>query len=177
MARGERVMDFELPEELRLFQQSLRRFVDTEMIPVERQATTEDGEKLKPEYYQRFCRRAKDLGFWMMDVPEEFGGPGLSTLAKTVVEEELSRSIALPARGGGGIAGPSVRHILFSLTGAMKEKYLLPALRGEKRACFAQTEPDAGSDPGGMRTTAVRDGDFYVINGVKRFITTWTRPA
>ena len=53
----------------------------------------------------------------------------------------------------------------------MKEKYLLPLLRGEKKACFAQTEPDAGSDPGGMRTTAVRDGDHYVINGVKRFIT------
>jgi acyl-CoA dehydrogenase len=52
----------------------------------------------------------------------------------------------------------------------MKEKYLLPALRGEKKACFAQTEPDAGSDPGGMRTVAVRDGDHYVINGVKRFI-------
>src|SRR4029434_6083266 len=56
-------------------------------------------------------------------------------------------------------------------TGEMKEKYLLPLLRGEKKACFAQTEPDAGSDPGGMRTTAARDGDHYVINGVKRFIT------
>ena len=53
----------------------------------------------------------------------------------------------------------------------MKEKYLLPVLRGEKKACFAQTEPDAGSDPGGMRTTAVQDGDHYVINGAKRFIT------
>jgi acyl-CoA dehydrogenase len=164
-------MDFELPEELRLFQQSLRRFVDAEMIPIERETTFEGGEKLKPEYYERFSKRAKDLGFWMMDVPEEYGGPGLSALAKVIVEEQLSRSIALPARGGGGIAGPAVRHILFTLTGEMKEKYLLPALRGEKKACFAQTEPDAGSDPGSMRTTAVRDGDFYVINGVKRFIT------
>ena len=141
------------------------------MIPVERQTTAEGGEKLKPEYYERFCKRAKDLGFWMMDVPEEYGGPGLSILAKTIVEEQLARTIALPARGGGGIAGPSVRAILFTLKGEMKEKYLLPALRGEKKACFAQTEPDAGSDPGGMRTTAVRDGDFYLINGVKRFIT------
>ena len=164
-------MDFELPEELRIFKDALRRFVDTEMIPVERQTTTEGGEKLKPEYYERFCKRAKDLGFWMMDVPEEYGGPGLSILAKTIVEEQLARTIALPARGGGGIAGPSVRAILFTLKGEMKEKYLLPALRGEKKACFAQTEPDAGSDPGGMRTTAVRDGDFYLINGVKRFIT------
>ena len=60
--------------------------------------------------------------------------------------------------------------ILYALEGEMREKYLMPALRGEKKACFAQTEPDAGSDPGGMRTTAVRDGDHYVINGVKRFI-------
>ena len=58
-----------------------------------------------------------------MDVPEEYGGPGLSILAKTIVEEELSRSIALPARGMGGIAGPAVRAILYSLTGEMKEKY------------------------------------------------------
>jgi len=164
-------MDFELPEELRMFQQSLRRFVDTEMIPIERQTTLEGGEKLKPEYYERFSQRAKDLGFWMMDVPEEYGGTGLSILAKAIVEEQLSRSIALPARGGGGIAGPAVRHILFELKGEMKEKYLLPTLRGEKKVCFAQTEPDAGSDPGGMRTVAVRDGNEYVINGVKRFIT------
>jgi len=164
-------MDFELPEELRIFQQALRRFVDAEMIPVERQTTLEGGEKLKPEYYERFCQRAKDLGFWKMDIPEEYGGAGFSVLARSIVETELSRSIALPARGMGHITGPSVRAILYSLTGAMKEKYLLPSVRGEKKACFAQTEPDAGSDPGGMRTVAVRDGDHYVINGVKRFIT------
>lgn len=160
-------MDFELPEELRLFKDSLRRFVDSELIPVERE--TVEGDELKPEFRERFIKGAKDLGIWMMEVPEEYGGTGLSLLARTIVTEELSRSIALPARGE-GITGPSVRGILFTLTGEMKEKYLLPVLRGEKRACFAQTEPDAGSDPGGMRTTAVRDGDSYVINGVKRFI-------
>ena len=84
--------------------------------------------------------------------------------------EELSRTIALPARGE-GITGPSVRHILFTLKGELKEKYLMPVLRGEKKVAFAQTEPDAGSDPGGMRTTAVKDGNHYVINGTKRFIT------
>jgi acyl-CoA dehydrogenase len=162
-------MDFELPEELRIFKETLRRFVDSEMIPVERDATN-DNETLKPEYYERFCKRAQDLGFWKMDIPEEYGGAGFSVLARSVVEAELSRSVALPARGYGGITGPSVRAILYALEGAMKEKYLLPALRGEKKACFAQTEPDAGSDPGGMRTTAVRDGDHYLINGVKRFI-------
>ncbi len=160
-------MDFELPEELRLFRSSLRRFVDSELIPVERE--TIEGDELKPEFRERFIAGAKSLGIWMMEVPEEYGGTGLSLLARSIVTEELSRSIALPARGE-GITGPNVRGILYTLTGEMKEKYLLPVLRGEKRACFAQTEPDAGSDPGGMRTSAVRDGDVYVINGVKRFI-------
>jgi acyl-CoA dehydrogenase len=164
-------MDFDLPDELRMFKDSLRRFVDSELIPIERQTMVEGAEKLKPEYYERFSKRAKDLGIWMMDIPEELGGGGLSVLARVIVEEELCRTIALPARGQGHIMGPSVRAILFSLKGEMKEKYLMPVLRGEKTACFAQTEPDAGSDPGGMRTVAVRDGDHYVINGVKRFIT------
>jgi acyl-CoA dehydrogenase len=162
-------MDFELPEELRQIKETVRRFVDKELIPVERETVTEEGEEIKPEFLDRFQQRAKDIGIWMMEVPEEYGGPGLPLLARTIVIEELSRTIAIPARGE-GITGPTVRGILYTLTGEMKEKYLLPVLRGEKRACFAQTEPDAGSDPGGMRTTAVRDGNHYVINGVKRFI-------
>src|SRR6185369_1829575 len=108
--------------------------------PVERQTVTAEGEEIKPEFLSRFQQRAKDLGIWMMEVPEEYGGPGLSLFQRAIVVEELSRTIALPARG-------------------------------EKKVAFAQTEPDAGSDPGGMRTTAVRDGNHYVINGTKRFIT------
>ncbi len=160
--------DFKLPEELQMLQQSLRRYVDNEMIPYERE--TLNGIELKPEWREKFQDGMKKLGLWMMDVPEEYGGPGLSLLAKSIVWQELGRTIALPARDD-GITGPQVRHILFQLQGEMREKYLLPTLRGEKRGCFAQTEPDAGSDPGGMRTTAVLEGDHYVINGVKRFIT------
>ncbi len=162
------MMEFRLPEELQMLQESLRRYVDNEMIPYERE-TLENGE-LKPEWRARFQDGMKKLGLWMMDVPEEFGGGGLSLLGKSVVWQELGRTIALPARDD-GITGPTVRHILFQLKGEMREKYLMPTLRGEKKACFAQTEPDAGSDPASMRTTAVRDGDHYVINGVKRFIT------
>src|SRR5262249_31292824 len=66
---------------------------------------------------------------------------------------------------------PEARPLLYHLNPAQKEKYLLPLLRGEKKTAFAQTEPDAGTDPGSMRTTAVRQGDHYVINGTKRFIT------
>jgi len=162
-------MDFQLPEELRLLKDQLRHFVNTEMIPHERETLSEDEGDLKPEWRERLEKGAKELGIWMMEVPEEYGGPGLDLVGRAVVWQELARTIALPSRGE-NITGPTVRAILFNLTGDLKEKYLMPVLRGEKRACFAQTEPDAGSDPGGMRTTAVRDGDHYVINGTKRFI-------
>ena len=162
------MMQFVLPEELQMLQQNLRRYVDNEMIPYEME--TMDGDELKPEYRAKFQDGMKKLGLWMMEVPEEHGGGELSLLAKSIVWQELGRTIALPSRED-GITGPVIRHILFQLQGEMREKYLMPALRGEKRGCFAQTEPDAGSDPGGMRTTAVKDGDYYVINGTKRFIT------
>src|SRR5262249_17481039 len=130
-------MDFELPEELRMFKESLRRFGKTELIPVGRQTVTAEGGEIKPEFLKKFQQRAKDLGIWMMEVPEEYGGAGLSLFQRAIVVEELSRTIALPARGE-GITGPAVRHILYTLTGEMKEKYLLPVLRGEKKVCFAQ---------------------------------------
>lgn len=161
-------MSFTLPEELQLLQRNLRRYVDTEMIPNERETML--GNELKPEWRERFEKGMKDLGVYGLDVPEEYGGAALSLLAKAVVWQELGRTVALPSRGD-HITGPTARGILYSLEGEMRERYLIPVLRGEKEACFAQTEPDAGSDPGSMRTTAVRQGDHYVINGTKRFIT------
>jgi acyl-CoA dehydrogenase len=161
-------MDFNLPEELRILKDTVRRFVNDELIPVERETCV--GEELKPEWRAKLSARTKELGIWMMDVPAEYGGMGLGVLARVAVWEELGRTVALPLRGEGGVLGPSPRPILYALKGAQREKYLLPVLRGEKRTCLAQTEPDAGSDPGSMRATARRDGDAYVINGVKRFI-------
>jgi alkylation response protein AidB-like acyl-CoA dehydrogenase len=161
-------MDFQLAEELRILKQTVRRFVDEEMIPLEGKSL--DGGKIKPGIKAALDEKAKALGLWLIDVPEEFGGQGLGLLARSVVWEELGRTVALPTRGV-SIIGPEVRPILYALSDEMKERYLYPVIRGEKHCCFAQTEPDAGSDPGSMRTTAVRDGDDYVINGVKRFIT------
>ena len=129
-----------------------------------------DGPSLRPEIRADLERKAKELGLWLLDVPTEHGGQGLGLLGMAVVWEEVTRSIALPPRGP-GVFGPDVKPILFTLTTAQKEKYLYPVLRGEKTTAFAQSEPDAGSDPGAMRTTAVRSGDHYVINGYKRWIT------
>ena len=160
-------MDFELPEDLRMLKDTVRKFVERELIPIEMQAM--DGPDLKPDVRASLERKAKDLGLWLLDVPEEYGGMGLGHLGMVVVWEELARTVALPPRGP-GVFGPDVRPILFMLSPEQKKKYLLPVLRGEKMTAFAQTEPDAGADPGMIRTTAERRGDHYIINGRKRFI-------
>jgi acyl-CoA dehydrogenase len=161
-------LSFELPEEIRMLREALRKFVDRELIPIERNARINN--KLKPEIYAALATKAQVLGLAGYDVPREYGGMGLGLIAKVTVWAELGRSIALPSRGG-DIFGPNVSPILYHLNEAQKKKYLLPTLRGELKWCLAQTEPDAGGDPGSMRTMAVREGGHYVINGVKRFIT------
>ena len=161
-------MDFELPEELKMLKDNLRRFVDNELIPIERE--TNDGVDFLPGVKEKLEEKSRALGLWLFDVPEEFGGLGLGHLSKAVMWEEMARTIAIPSRNA-SIFGPRVSPILYTLTDEQKERWLHPVVRGEKTSCFCQTEPEAGGDPGGMRTTAVRDGDHYVVNGHKRFIT------
>ncbi len=160
-------MDFELPEELRMLKETVRRFVDRELIPIEMDSM--DGPDLKPDVRTNLEARARELGLWLLDTPEEYGGQGLKLLGMAVVWEELARTIALPPRGP-SILGPEAKPLLYSLNDEQKKRYLLPLIEGKKKTAFAQTEPDAGADPGSMRTTAVRQGDVYVINGAKRFI-------
>ena len=161
-------LNFDLPDDVRMLKETVRKFVDRELIPIER--TARDGHKLKPEVKAHLHKRAAELGLTGYDVPQEYGGLGMGLVAKVTVWSELGRTIALPTRGT-EVFGPNVSPILYHLDAAQKQKYLLPTIRGELQWCLAQTEPDAGGDPGGMRTTAVRDGDHYVINGTKRFIT------
>jgi acyl-CoA dehydrogenase len=161
-------MNFELPPELSMLKEQVRRFVDTEMIPVEMRARV--GEGMDPDIKASLEEKAKALGLSGYDVPEEYGGQGLGLLAKAVVWSELGRTIALPSRNV-EIFGPNVSPLLYLMNAEQKERYLKPTLRGELRWCFAQTEPEAGGDPARIRTSAVREGDTYVINGHKRFIT------
>ena len=160
-------MNFALPPEMVQMKDALRRFVDREMIPVERQVRA--NYRSDPQGIAKLAEKAKALGLHNYDVPVEYGGMGLGLLARTIVWSEMARSIALPSRGG-GILGPAISPILYALDPAQKEKYLKPTLAGKYRWCFMQTEPDAGGDPSSMRTRAVRHGDHYVINGAKRFI-------
>ena len=161
-------MDFDLPEELQMLKDTVRKFVDKELIPIEMH--TIENMELKPDIRERLEKKTKDMGLWMFDVPEEYGGGGLGSLAQVLVWEELSRTVALPSRGQ-GIFGPEVRPILYALNPEQKKRFMDPVLRGEKKLCFMQTEPDAGSDPASMKTRAVRQGNYYIINGTKRFIT------
>ena len=151
-----------------MLQAQLRRFVDKEIIPAEREAYA--GSDMKPEVRQRLSAMTRDMGLWHFATPKEYGGEGLGMLARAIVWEQMGRTIALPTRKS-QIFGPEVSPTLYLLDERQKQDYLLPVIRGEKTDCFAQTEPEAGGDPASMKTTAVRDGDDYVINGYKRFIT------
>jgi acyl-CoA dehydrogenase len=149
--------------ELDEFRRSLRRFVERELMPFERRAMSA-ADRVAIQ------QKAKDAGFWLLAVPEELGGQGLGLSGMAVFWHEISRTTAVPARDH-SLFGPAPGPILLSLTGTQKQHYLDPVLAGQKVACFAQTEPDAGADPASMRTRAERKGPDYVINGVKRFIT------
>jgi len=158
-----RVMDFALTEEQGLIVEAVRRFVDEELIPHEDEV--EKANAVRPELIARIKRRAIEQGLYAANMPEELGGGGLDALAVALMEMELGRaSFALQY----AVARPS--NILRACKGDQVERYLLPTIRGEKVECLAMTEPAAGSDLRAMTTRAERDGDHFVINGTKHFI-------
>lgn len=156
-------MDFELPEHTREIKGLVRRLVEQYAMPLEQKFLR--GERVTEGDHAGMTAAAKEVGLWGLNLPAEYGGAALSTLDNVVITEENSRTL-IPIQFGGN-AG-----FLLACTDEQKERYLYPVLRGEKRYAFAQTEPSGGSDPGGMmETVAVRDGDNWVINGSKIFIT------
>ncbi len=160
-------MNVALAPEILAIKARARALVDEHLIPHELELSR--NHKLPPAKKAALEGLARDAGLSLLDVPKEFGGQELGLTARVAVWEEFGRTSALPTRGP-TILGPEVSPILYKLTGALRDEVLLPVIRGEKRTSFAQTEPGAGSDPGGMQTSAVRDGDEYVINGQKIYI-------
>ncbi|MFQ5912351.1 MAG: acyl-CoA dehydrogenase family protein [Nitrospinota bacterium] len=157
-------MDCELPEELKLLRDLVRNFVKKELVPLEDQV--EEDDDVPPDTLRRLRTRARDLGLLGINIPKECGGSGLGMLANCIVREELGRtSLAMSYT----VRGPSP--ILSLGAPEQREKYLEPCLRAEKRDCFALTEPNAGSDAAAISTTAVRDGDRFILNGTKIFVT------
>jgi acyl-CoA dehydrogenase len=156
-------MNFGLTEEQQLIVDTVRTFVEKEIIPHE-QAVEKSG-KVPKELGQEIAQKVKDLGFFAPNLPTEFGGGGLNQLEFTLLERELGRaSMALSVFFG----RPS--GILVACDEEQRERYLLPAIRGEKFDALAMTEPGAGSDVRGMSCTAKPDGDDWILNGTKHFI-------
>ena len=156
-------MDFALTDEQRAVVDTVRSFVERELMPHE-----DDVERLDevPEELRSSIRKkALDAGLYAPNMPDELGGGGLDALSLTLVERELGKtSFALHHL----VARPS--NILRGCVGEQVDRYLLPAVRGERFECLAMTEPGAGSDVRGMTTSAALDGDDWVINGTKQFI-------
>jgi len=156
-------MQLSLTPEQRMLVDSVRRFVDAELVPYEEEVERTDH--VRPDLIAQIRERAIAAGFYAANMPEELGGGGLDHVSLALMERELGRTaFALQYI----VARPS--NILRACKGEQIERYLLPTIRGERVECLAMTEPNAGSDLRSMQTRAVRDGDHYVINGTKHFI-------
>ncbi len=156
-------MHFELDSEQKMIVETVRSFVENELYPHEN--LVERLDDIPIELAQQIQAKAIEVGLYAANMPEDLGGGGLDNFSITLMERELGRaSYGLQML----VARPS--NILRACQGSQVEEYLLPTVRGQRHDCLAMTEPDAGSDVRGMLTRAVRDGDDYVVNGSKHFI-------
>lgn len=144
---------------------TLRKFVQEKLVPLEAQVSEQD--LVPPEIVDQM----KELGLFGLSIPEEFGGLGLNMEEESLAVIELSRTSPAFRSVFGTNVGIGSQGIVLDGTDAQKEKYLPRLATGELISSFALTEPEAGSDAGSLRTMARKDGDDYVLNGTKRFIT------
>ena len=162
----------ELPAEIRDLKTRVRALIEAEVYPLE-QLITERG-SIEPGEVEAIRKLARDAGFSQLNMPAEAGGADLSMLGQVALEEESGR-----ATNGLGFAvvdrGP--RELYEIATPEQRERYVAPIVRGEWREAWALTEPGAGSDLAGIRATATRDGDDWVLNGEKWFVTSEGQPG
>ena len=156
-------MEFGLNEEQELVVSTVRNFVEKEIYPLENKV--EKMGYVEEEIGNEIKRKVIELGFFAPNLPASVGGGGLDNLTFSLLERELGR-------GSQGLTifwgRPS--NILMACEGQQKEKYLFPAVKGEKYDALAMTEPQAGSDVRGMKCFARKDGNDFIINGTKHFI-------
>jgi acyl-CoA dehydrogenase len=156
-------MDFKPSDEQRMLVDTVRAFVEKELTPHE--SEVERTNHVRPELIAQIREKAKAAGLYAANMPEDLGGGGLDAVSMALIERELGRtSFALQY----AVARPS--NILRACKGEQIDRYLLPAIRGERVECLALTEPGAGSDLRSMKTRAIRQDDHFVINGTKHFI-------
>ena len=157
-------MDFELSDEQRLLQDTVRAFVDERILPT---AVENDvAHRLDMDAIEGMA----ELGILGVVIPEEYGGAGLDFVAEALACEEIERGEAAFRTLISVHVGLNSLSLLKYGTEEQKQRWLVPQAKGEKLACFGLTEPAAGSDVASMRTTARREGDVYVLNGQKNWI-------
>ena len=159
-------------EESRAIQELVAKFVDRELMPLESAVLAREirGERLAltAEEQAPLLKKCKALGLWALDVPKELGGADVSAVTLMGINEELGRTVTpfvFPPES------PNLHMLLATVNDAQRRKYLEPYARGEIDAAIAISEPGAGGDPAAMTTRAEKDGDSWVINGRKIWIT------
>ncbi|AQZ69693.1 Butyryl-CoA dehydrogenase [[Actinomadura] parvosata subsp. kistnae] len=161
-------MDFSLTPEERQIRDTVRAFIEKEVMPLEPEVLRNEREGrpgLDPDVLRDLRAKARKSGFWGINTPEEYGGAALGPIMSAIIAMELGRTFVPFSFGG------TADNILYAGTEEQKQRYLIPTIEGERRSCFAITEPGAGSDARNIRTKAVRDGSEWVISGEKTFIT------
>src|SRR5699024_1587737 len=161
---GDENMNCELTDEQLILKNTVRNFVDKEIMP--EIAEWDRAGKYDPAINQRLA----DLGLMGVCIPEQYGGSGMDYNALAIVCEELERGDTAFRTAVSVHTGLNSMSILQWGNEAQKQKYLTPQAKGEKVAAFGLTEPGAGSDVAAMQTTAVKEGDYYVLNGSKTWI-------
>ncbi|HEY7163413.1 MAG TPA: glutaryl-CoA dehydrogenase Acd [Candidatus Binatia bacterium] len=156
-------MDFELSEDLIAVRDLAREFAEKEIAPT---AAKDDKER---NFRGDLVKKMGELGFYGAVIPESYGGSGLGFMAMVLITEEIARVHSAMRVAINMQMGPALALLQFG-TEEQKKKWIPGIVQGEVVGCFAITEPDAGSDVAAMRTTAVRDGDSYVLNGNKIWI-------
>ncbi|QRY42701.1 acyl-CoA dehydrogenase family protein [Mycolicibacterium boenickei] len=162
------MIDFSLPQDVLELRARVANFIDTTVLPTESQI----GSRPFFDIVGEVQAAARAAGLWCPFVPAEYGGMGLSHLENAVVQVEVGRSFTHLGAWALNCMGPQDATMLTLIehgTDEQKERYLVPLVNGDIRVCFAMTEKAAGADATGMRTTAVRDGADWVLNGEKWF--------
>lgn len=164
------MIDFSIPPELESHRQSVAAFMKQYVYPNESAFVEDEG--LPAALEEELQQKVKAQGLWGPNLPREWGGMGIGFIGQALLNEIIGRSVFAPRLFGS--AAPDAGNaelLIISATPEQKEEYLRPLAAGEVRSCFAMTEPEvAGSDPTGLRTTAVQQGNEWVINGHKWFI-------
>lgn len=158
-------MDFDLTEEQKMIQETIRKFADEEIAPV-----ASENDK-KAQFPREIFHKLSELGFMGTPIPEEYGGAGFDFISHAIVAEELGR-VDSSLRGTYSVQVSLVELPLNKYANEeQKNKYLPKLTSGEWIGCYGLTEPNSGSDPASMISTAKEDGDYYVLNGQKTWIT------